>query len=57
MNKALNLCVYELLGDATQINSENERYQNVCVEDIQNVAKKIFRPENCSTIHYIKKQQ
>lgn len=57
MNKALNLCVYELLGDATQINSENERYKNVCVEDIQNVAKKIFRPENCSTIHYIKKQQ
>lgn len=56
MNKAQNLCIFELLGDAKNINTEHERYKNVKVEDIQNIAKKIFRAENCSTIHYIKKQ-
>lgn len=57
MHKALNLCIYDLLGDVTKINSEDQRYKDVSVDDIQNVARKIFRPENCSTIHYIKKQQ
>ncbi len=56
MHKALNLCIYDLLGDVTKINSEDQRYKDVSVDDIQNVARKIFRPENCSTIHYIKKQ-
>jgi len=57
MNKALNLCMYELLGDAKQINEQADNYKKVSVEDIHNCAKNIFRPENCSTIHYIKKNQ
>lgn len=54
MNKALNLCQFEQLGDVNLINSEVDRYNVVTSDDIQNVANNIFRKENCSTIHYKK---
>ena len=46
------LCKYELLGDASRINTENDEYQAVTVEQFNHVARKIFRPENCSTLYY-----
>jgi len=52
MNKALNLCQFEQLGDVNLINTEVERYKIVTTSDIQKAAKQIFRKENCSTIHY-----
>jgi len=54
MNKALNLCQFEQLGDVNLINTEVERYKIVTINDIQKAAKEIFRKENCSTIHYKK---
>lgn len=56
MNKALNLCHYELLGNAEQINQQAEQYKKVSKDDIQNIAKNILKDTNCSTIHYLKKR-
>lgn len=55
LSRANNLAFYELLGDAEMINSELDRYQNVTAAYLQETAKKVLRPENCSTLLYRKK--
>ncbi len=52
MNRATNLAIYELLGDAGLINEELIRYQQVTANDIREEAAAIFRDSNCSTLHY-----
>ena len=52
LNKAISLAYFEVLGDAAWINDEAERYQKVTAEDIRNVARKIFRKENCNELIY-----
>jgi len=52
LDKAMNLAYYELLGDADKVNDLVEKYANVTAEGISAEAKKIFRPENCSTLYY-----
>lgn len=56
LNKATNLAVSELLGDANLINQEIENYAKVTAEKIQQQAQHILRKENCSTLFYLKKQ-
>ena len=55
MNKALNLAVSELFGDADLANHEAEKYLAVTTGQIQQQAKQIFRKENCSTLYYMAK--
>src|ERR1700752_5040760 len=55
LNKATNLAISELLGDADLINKEAEKYQKVTSEGIKKVANEIRRKENCSTLYYLKK--
>jgi len=55
MNKALNLAVSELFGDAALVNHEAEKYLAVTTDQIQQQAKQIFRKENCSTLYYLAK--
>lgn len=55
MNKALNLAVSELFGDADLANHEAEKYLAVTPEQIKEQANKIFRKENCSTLYYMAK--
>lgn len=52
LNKAMNLSLYELLGDAAMINQEESNYNKVSEEDIMEVATEIFRQNNCSTLCY-----
>lgn len=52
LNKAMGLCMAELMGDIDLVNTEKERYQAVKAEEIQELARQIFRPENCSTLYY-----
>jgi zinc protease len=52
LNKATNLAVSELLGDAEMINHEVEKYLAVTAEQIKEQANIIFRKENCSTLYY-----
>jgi len=51
--KALNLAIFELLGDADLINNDILRYRDVKPEDIKRVAKELFRKTNCSTLYYL----
>jgi len=55
LNKALNLAVSELFGDAELANHEAEKYLAVTTEQIQQQAQQIFRKENCSTLYYLAK--
>jgi zinc protease len=52
LNKATNLAVCELLGDAGMINHEVEKYLAVTAEQIKEQANLVFRKENCSTLYY-----
>jgi zinc protease len=55
LSRANNLAFYELLGDAQMINDEWNRYQAVTANFLQETARNIFRPDNCSTLFYRKK--
>ncbi len=52
MNKAMNLGFYEMLGDLPLINREVALYRAVDAECIQAFSRRIFRPENSSTLLY-----
>jgi predicted Zn-dependent peptidase len=53
LNKALNLSMYELLGDTGLINREVESYRAVSKEMTRDTAIKYLNPENCSTLFYL----
>lgn len=53
VNRAINLCYFELLKDADLINSEIEAYQNVTPEQIKEVADKCLRRDNASVLTHI----
>lgn len=55
-NKALNLAVSELMGDAERINHEGENYREVTAKQINTVANQILTTENCSTLYYLSNQ-
>ena len=52
MNKAMNLCYYEFLGDLPLINREVSEYRSIDVARIFDFARRTFRPENSSTLIY-----
>ena len=53
MNRANSLAYYELLGDASWMNFELEKYGSVTTEDILEESRKIFRKENSNTLYYL----
>jgi zinc protease len=53
INRANSLAYYELLGDASWMNFELEKYSSVTSEDILQESRNIFRDTNCSTIYYL----
>jgi zinc protease len=54
-NRAGSLANYELLGDANLMNDELSKYQAVTANDIIAESRKIFTPQNCSTLYYLSK--
>ena len=52
---AYDIAYYELLGDCELYNQRIEKHNSVKAEDIITLAKKIFVPENSSTLQYCKK--
>ncbi len=56
MNKAMNLGYYEMTGDISLINREVDIYRSLGVEDVADFSRRIFRPENSSTLIYRAKQ-
>ena len=55
MNRANSLAMYELLGDASLMNTELDRYNAVTVDEIRDQSNEIFREENSSTLYYYSK--
>lgn len=53
LDKAMNLASFELLGDADMLNQETARYLQVTTTHIKDVANKIFRRDNSSTLVYL----
>ncbi|MFI3267065.1 MAG: insulinase family protein, partial [Rikenellaceae bacterium] len=52
MNKAMNMGFYQMLGDIDVMNQDIEIYNSVGKADIAACSKRLFRPENCSTLIY-----
>lgn len=52
LEKALNLSLYELLGDANLINSEIDSYNRVDATAISGFAQNYLTPGNCSSLYY-----
>lgn len=50
LNKAMNLCYYENLGDIELINSNIKQYESLTPEKIQDASRKILQKENCSLL-------
>ncbi len=50
LNRAMNLCQFELLGDANGINEEHEIYKAIKPSHIQETAIHILKPTNCSIL-------
>ena len=55
MNRAGSLAFYEILGDASLMNSELQRYQEVTAAKILEESRNIFDEKNSSTLHYYAK--
>jgi zinc protease len=55
INRAGNLAYYELLGDASLINTELGKFQAVTATELRREAQQIFRPGNCNTMYYYAK--
>jgi zinc protease len=51
-NKAMNLCFFEILGDAENINREAELYNEVNPQMVLDSARRYLKNDQCSTLHY-----
>ncbi len=52
MNRANSLALYELMGDASLMNLELQKYKAITPEDLLTESRNIFRQENSSTLYY-----
>lgn len=50
LNRAMNLCQFELLGDANGINEEHQIYESINANHIQETALHILKKTNCSLL-------
>ena len=50
LNRAMGLCMYELLGDVSKINDEGNHYFSITPTQIQTVAQSVLNKENCSLL-------
>lgn len=52
MNKALNMCYYNMLGDMSLLNGEVAIFRAITVDQIMQTAQQVFQPERSSTLIY-----
>lgn len=56
LNRAMNLCTFELLGDANGINEEREIYNAIQPEHLHEIAKYMLVKTNCTLLKVKAKQ-
>lgn len=54
LNKAMSLCLYELLGDAGLVNKEVEKYRSINKSEVISAVTQYLDDKNCSTLFYLK---
>ncbi len=52
LNRAMNLAYAANAGDPELVNKEAELIQAITADDVQNTARQVLRPDNCSTLFY-----
>jgi predicted Zn-dependent peptidase len=52
LNRAMNLAYAANAGDPELVNKEAALIQAITAEDVQNTARQVLRPDNCSTLFY-----
>jgi predicted Zn-dependent peptidase len=57
LNKAMHLGYYEMLGDASLLDQESEKYRKVSKQDIMQKAKEIFAPGKKNKLVYLAKRR
>ena len=55
LNRAVNIAQMELIGQDCELSDELARYCSVTVDDIRQVARKLFIKKNCSVLYYKKR--
>ena len=50
LNRAMNLCYFELLGDAAGINEDSLVYQSITPKHMRVLGKSILKKKNCSVL-------
>lgn len=53
LNRAMKLAFAEFLGDSELVNQEVDLYLSVSTNQLRETAKNMFKPENCSVLHYL----
>jgi zinc protease len=52
LDKAVNLCHFELLGDAELINSQVEGFRKITPSQVTDAAVRYISDENSTTLYY-----
>ncbi len=57
LQKAMNLCYYEMLNDANLFNEETKKYKAITISDIQRAAKQLFDSNKVNVLYYLKENE
>jgi predicted Zn-dependent peptidase len=57
LNKAMNLAIFEVLGDANEVNKEVDKFFKVTEESLLTDATAVLQESNCSTMYYRSKKK
>ena len=52
LNKAMNLCFFELEGNVSEVNEDLSKYMAVSTADINRVTRQIFTKNRCTILRY-----
>lgn len=55
LNRAMSLAYFANLGDTSLVNQEIDKINAVDSAEVTDIASKILRPENCTTLYYKRK--
>jgi zinc protease len=53
LEKAIQLASFEIMGDASEINSQGSKYRDITASDLLDSAQQLFRKGNKNTLNYL----
>jgi zinc protease len=55
LGRTISLAYYEMLGDASEVNREEEKVEAITSSDVQSFSREYLRPENSNIMYYLRK--